>query len=60
EGNDRYTTKIRGLSMTMLGKRSQAEGGGGSSPAPEKGQNQPEGGSADLDQGSDDGDDLPF
>jgi single-strand DNA-binding protein len=64
EGNDRYTTKIRGLSMTMLGKRNRDEGGGGSAPAaasgPEKGQNQPEGGSADLGQGEDDSDDLPF
>lgn len=60
EGNDRYTTKIRGLSMTMLGKRNRDEGGAASAPQPEKGQNQPEGGSADLDQGGDDSDDLPF
>ena len=60
EGNDRYTTKIRGLSMTMLGKRNKDESGGGGAPAPEKGQNQPEGGSADLDQEGDDSDDLPF
>lgn len=61
EGNDRYTTKIRGLSMTMLGKRSGTEGGGGAAaPSPEKGQNQPEGGSADLGQEGDDSDDLPF
>lgn len=62
EGNDRYTTKIRGLSMTMLGKRSGNDGGGGgaAAPSPEKGQNQPEGGSADLGQEADDSDDLPF
>ncbi len=61
EGNDRYTTKIRGLSMTMLGKRSGNEGsGGGAAPSPEKGQNQPEGGNADLGQEGDDSDDLPF
>lgn len=62
EGNDRYTTKIRGLSMTMLGKRSGNDGGGGgaAAPSPEKGQNQPEGGSADLGQEGDDSDDLPF
>lgn len=65
EGNDRYTTKIRGLSMTMLGKRNRDEGGApGGAPAaasgPEKGQNQPEGGSADLGQEEDDSDDLPF
>lgn len=63
EGNDRYTTKIRGLSMTMLGKRNRDEGGGApaaASPGPEKGQNQPEGGSADLGQEEDDSDDLPF
>ncbi len=59
EGNDRYTTKIRGLSMTMLGKRSRDEAGG-AAPQPEKGKNEPEGGSADLGQEEGDSDDLPF
>lgn len=66
EGNDRYTTKIRGLSMTMLGKRSR-EGAPGAASAPPagnqapKGENQPEGGNADIsgDNGGED-DDLPF
>lgn len=64
DGNDRYTTKIRGLSMTMLGKRSR-DGGPAAGAAPsngpqEKSQNQPEGGNADLSEEGKDDDDLPF
>lgn len=66
EGNDRYTTKIRGLSMTMLGKRNRdgAPGAASAPPSgeePAKGANQPEGGNADL-SGNNEGeeDDLPF
>jgi len=55
EGNKRYTTEVVGNNLTMLGSKSDNEGGGGSSYSPSQ--------SASNEVSSipeDDSDDLPF
>ncbi|NVJ86623.1 MAG: single-stranded DNA-binding protein [Algoriphagus sp.] len=69
EGNNRKRTKIRVLSFTMLGARSENPGGNPSSgegnyqrtnPAPSNPVSQPASNSMDLAPSSDEDDDLPF
>lgn len=60
QGNNRRKTKIRVLSFTMLGQRSDAGNQGGNSPAPYK-EKQPSPSAAPANvQDSADDDDLPF
>ncbi len=66
EGNDRYMTKIRGLSMSMLGKRNQGGGGQAAPSQEQQAQNtsaapvaqEPSGSGSSS--GEEEEDDLPF
>ncbi|MCS5490742.1 single-stranded DNA-binding protein [Algoriphagus limi] len=67
EGNNRKRTKIRVLSFTMLGSRSENPGGGPSegnyqrpASAPGSATSQPASNSMDLAPSTDEDDDLPF
>ena len=55
DGNDRYTTEIRGREFTFLSARSDEGGGGGSSSGGEAKKDQSAGGFDDMGE-----DDIPF
>lgn len=59
DGNTRYTTEIKALTMTMLD--SKGSGGGGGNPSKVSNNSQPVSSSVDLNENFDDiDDDLPF